>query len=68
MGRTLCGNHAGAGDKAPKRQYPRSGRLDSIRISKKEWYARGGLANSALWRRQEKRGAWQYYMLRRDSV
>lgn len=52
-------------DKAPRRQYPRSGTIGHTRISKKEWYARGGLANSALWRRQVKSGAWQYYM-RRD--
>ena len=60
---TQHGNHRE--DKAPRRQYPRAGKRDHTRISKKEWYARGGLANPALWRRQVKSGAWHYFM-RRD--
>ena len=33
----------------------------SERITKKQWYARGGLQNSRCWRRQLKNGAWAYY-------
>jgi hypothetical protein len=33
----------------------------SIKVSKGEWYSRGGLRNSLLWRKQV-RGVWQYYM------
>lgn len=32
------------------------------RITKKEWYARGGFANSALFRKQSRGGAWRYYV------
>ena len=32
----------------------------SVRITKREWYARGGFANSRCWRR-ERRGVWQYF-------
>ena len=37
----------------------------STRITKREWYAKGGFANSKLWRRQANNGAWQYFE-RRD--
>ena len=32
------------------------------RITKREWYALGGLANSKLFRKADKRGHWRYYM------
>lgn len=32
------------------------------RITKREWYDRGGFANSALFRQQSKGGAWRYYV------
>ena len=32
------------------------------RITKREWYALGGFANSKLFRKQV-RGAWHYYKL-----
>ena len=31
------------------------------RITKKEWYDRGGFANSYLFRKQSRGGAWRYY-------
>ena len=31
------------------------------RITKKEWYDRGGFANPALFRKQSRGGAWRYY-------
>jgi hypothetical protein len=34
---------------------------DSRRITKREWYALGGFANSKCWRR-ERRGVWQYFI------
>lgn len=34
-----------------------------MRITKREWYALGGLANTKLFRKADKRGAWRYYML-----
>lgn len=34
-----------------------------MRITKREWYALGGFANASLYRKQAKRGAWQYYMV-----
>lgn len=34
---------------------------DSKRITKKEWYARGGFKNPRCWRRQAKNGAWRYF-------
>lgn len=33
------------------------------RITKREWYALGGLANSKLFRKQSRGGAWRYYRL-----
>jgi hypothetical protein len=33
-----------------------------IRITKREWYALGALANNRLFRRADKRGYWRYYM------
>lgn len=32
------------------------------RITKVEWYARGGFENSALFRLQSRGGAWRYYV------
>lgn len=32
------------------------------RITKAEWYALGGFANSKLFRKQSRGGAWRYYM------
>lgn len=32
-----------------------------IRITKKEWYAKGGFKNSNLWRIQSSNGGWKYY-------
>jgi hypothetical protein len=32
------------------------------RITKVEWYNRGGFANSALFRKQSRGGAWRYYV------
>lgn len=32
------------------------------RITKADWYARGGFANSALFRLQSRGGAWRYYV------
>lgn len=38
------------------------------RITKVEWYNRGGFANSALFRQQSRGGAWRYYVnLERDA-
>lgn len=31
------------------------------RITKKEWYRLGGFANSNLFRKQSRGGAWRYY-------
>lgn len=31
------------------------------RLSKAEWYELGGFANSALFRKQSKGGAWHYF-------
>lgn len=32
-----------------------------IKITKREWYARGGFRNSHLTRNADKRGVWAYY-------
>jgi hypothetical protein len=32
------------------------------RITKREWYDRGGFENSALFRKQSRGGAWRYYV------
>lgn len=32
------------------------------RITKAEWYNRGGFANSTLFRKQSRGGAWRYYV------
>lgn len=37
-----------------------------MRITKREWYALGGLANSRCYRKQSKNGAWRYYVTRED--
>lgn len=31
------------------------------KLSKRDWYARGGFTNSDLFRKATKTGAWQYY-------
>lgn len=33
-----------------------------LKISRAHWYRLGGFANSALFRRANKRGAWSYYV------
>jgi hypothetical protein len=39
------------------------------RITKAEFYARGGFANSALFRQQSRGGAWRYYVdIERDAA
>lgn len=39
------------------------------RITKEEWYNRGGFANPALFRQQSRGGAWRYYVsLDRERV
>lgn len=37
-------------------------RVGSERVTKREWYALGGLANSKLWRRADRKGIWRYYI------
>lgn len=32
-----------------------------MRVSKREWYARGGFRNSRCWRRQVS-GVWRYFI------
>lgn len=32
------------------------------RITKAEWYSLGGFANSKLFRKQSRGGAWRYYI------
>lgn len=32
-----------------------------VRLTKREWYALGGLAEPGLFRKQSKGGAWRYY-------
>lgn len=44
-----------------EREQSRRAAQGSTRITKTEWYDQGGLANSRLWRRQKRGGAWQYY-------
>lgn len=39
-----------------------SQKIRKERITKADWYARGGLANSALFRQQSRGGAWRYYI------
>lgn len=39
------------------------------RITKVEWYRRGGFSNSALFRQQSRGGAWRYYVdIERDAA
>lgn len=38
----------------------------AIRVSKKDWYAAGGLANPQCFRKADTRGAWRYYRLIRN--
>lgn len=33
------------------------------RITKRQWYELGGFANSRLFRKQSRSGAWAYYQL-----
>lgn len=33
-----------------------------IRITKKEFYSRGGFGNPQLYRKADKRGIWKYYI------
>ena len=33
------------------------------RITKTEWYALGGFANSRLFRKADSRGRWRYYIV-----
>ncbi len=33
-----------------------------MRITKREFYAKGEFANSKLYRQADKRGVWRYYM------
>jgi hypothetical protein len=35
--------------------------MGNLRVSKWEWYERGGLSNPALFRRMRS-GAWQYFV------
>ena len=37
--------------------------LNAERISRREFYHRGGLAHPRLYRKANSRGAWSYYML-----
>lgn len=37
-------------------------KIKKERITKAEWYNRGGFANSALFRLQSRGGAWRYYV------
>lgn len=44
-------------------------RIRKERITKAEWYNRGGFANSALFRQQSRGGAWRYYVdIERDAA
>lgn len=36
-------------------------RTGITRLSKKAWYAAGGLSNPALFRKSDKRGRWHYF-------
>lgn len=38
-------------------------RINSMKISKREWYRLGGFANSRLYRKANKLGAWSYYYI-----
>ena len=38
-------------------------KVDWVRVTKKEWYDRGGFTNSKCFRKQSRNGAWRYYML-----
>jgi hypothetical protein len=33
------------------------------RVTKQEWYDAGGFANSNCFRKADKRGVWQYFIL-----
>jgi len=41
-------------------------RTPATRVSKSEWYAAGGFANSRCYRKADSRGAWRYYILPAD--
>lgn len=34
-----------------------------MRVTKAEWYAARGFANSKCYRKADKRGVWRYYIL-----
>lgn len=36
-------------------------RVGTLRISKRNFYALGGFSNPRLFRKADKRGAWNYY-------
>ena len=38
-------------------------RSNAVRITKNEWYARGGFANTRLFRKGRADGAWSYWLL-----
>jgi hypothetical protein len=45
-----------------------SQKIRKERITKAEFYARGGFSNSKLFRQQSRGGAWRYYVnLERDE-
>jgi len=35
--------------------------IGSTKISKREWYRRGGFSNPRCWRRQQKNRGWEYF-------
>lgn len=37
-------------------------RIRKERITKADWYDRGGFANPSLFRQQSRGGAWRYYV------
>lgn len=40
----------------------RTGVINALRISKRDWYANGGFQNSRCWRRHQTGRGWQYFM------
>lgn len=47
--------------RVPIAQNPRGRARGATRITKKQWYALGGLATVGLYRKQRRDGGWQYY-------
>lgn len=37
-------------------------RKNTLKLGKTHWYRLGGFANSALFRKADKRGRWSYYV------